>query len=126
MARVILADDEPTHLELVTAILERAGHEVVAVGDGKACLDLLAKDSFHLVVTDIFMPNLDGFQLMAAIRAHGNPVPVIGMTGGMNGRVAPFTNVMSRLGAYSILTKPFSADQLLAAVRSALNSSADS
>lgn len=120
MARIIVADDEPTHLELVSTILERAGHEVVAVAGGKACLHRLQEGGVDLVVTDVFMPSLDGFQLMAAIRDRGVALPVIGMTGGMRGHVTPFTDIMARLGACSVLTKPFSGEDLLAAVRSAM------
>ncbi|EME69560.1 CheY-like receiver [Paramagnetospirillum caucaseum] len=120
MARIIVADDEPTHLELVSTILERAGHEVVAVTDGKACLNRLQDGDIDLVVTDVFMPALDGFQLMAAIRDRNTHLPVIGMTGGMRGHVIPFTDIMARLGARSVLTKPFSREELLAAVQSAM------
>jgi CheY-like chemotaxis protein len=123
MARIIVVDDEPTHLDLVSTILERAGHEVLAVTDGKACLSLLAESHVDLVVTDVFMPHLDGFQLMAAIHNQGDPFPVIGMTGGMRGHVKPFTDIMDRLGAVAVLTKPFSSDELLAAVRSSLKPS---
>lgn len=120
MARIIVADDEPTHLELVSTMLERAGHDVVAVSDGNACLDRLADGDIDLVVTDVFMPNLDGFQLVSALRNQGARIPVIGMTGGMKGRITPFTDIMARLGACSVLTKPFSGEDLLAAVRSSL------
>ena len=118
MARIIVADDEPTHLELVATILERAGHEVVAVSTGHGCLHQLKADGVDLLVIDIFMPDLDGLQLMAAIRARGSRIPVIGMTGGMNGQVTPFLDIMLRLGACSVLTKPFSGDELLRAVQS--------
>jgi CheY-like chemotaxis protein len=120
MAKIIVADDEPTHLDMVATILERAGHEVVAVADGKACLNHLAQDDIDLVVTDIFMPDMDGFQLIAALRLRNNQIPVVGMTGGMRGRIAPFADILSRLGANSVLTKPFSSQELLEAVRSSL------
>ncbi|MDO8608637.1 MAG: response regulator [Phaeospirillum sp.] len=123
MARIIVVDDEPTHLDLVSTTLERAGHEVLAVTDGTICLSLLTEGQIDLVVTDVFMPHLDGFQLMAAIHNHGDPFPVIGMTGGMKGCVKPFTDILERLGAVAVLTKPFSSDELLSAVRSSLKPS---
>jgi CheY-like chemotaxis protein len=120
MARIVVLDDEPIHLELVATILERAGHEVIALPNGLACLDLLTRDRIDLVVTDIFMPGLNGLQLMAQIRARGVRIPVIGMTGGMTGQIRPFVDTMSRLGAASVLTKPFSGVELLRAIQSSM------
>ena len=125
MAKIIVVDDEPTHQELVATILERAGHDVVAVSNGADCLRLLEAESIDLVVADIFMPDLDGLQLLAVMRAHGSRVPVIGMTGGMRGVVAPFTDIMSRMGASSVLTKPFSGEELVRAAQSSLKNGPD-
>lgn len=121
MVKIIVADDEPTHLELVATILERAGHDVIAVASGYACLHQLRSDGVDLVVADIFMPDLDGLQMMALMRNNGTRIPVIAMTGGMKGQLSSFTDIMSRLGARSILTKPFSAHDLLSAVQSSVS-----
>lgn len=121
MVKIVVADDEPTHLDLVATILERAGYEVIAVTSGYACLHQLHSNGIDLVVADIFMPDLDGLQIMAAMRNNGTRIPVIAMTGGMKGQLSSFTDIMSRLGAHSILTKPFSADDLLRAVQSSFN-----
>jgi len=120
MAKIIVADDEPTHLDLVATILERAGHQVVAVTSGRDCLGQLSLGPVDLVISDIFMPGMDGFQLVAEISKRGLEVPVIGMTGGMRGHFEPFSDIMSRLGARLILAKPFSGEQLLQAVNQSL------
>ena len=120
MARIIIADDEPTHLEMVAAILQRAGHDVVAVSGGKACLRQIEGGGVDLVVTDIFMPDFDGFQLVTALRRNGRRIPVVAMTGGMMGLVQPYAEMMVRSGANAVLIKPFSSSDLLDAVRSSL------
>jgi len=125
MAKIIVVDDEPTHLDFVATILERAGHDVVAIGNGADCLERIEANAFDVMVADIFMPDLDGLRLLAAMRARGSRIPVIGMTGGMKGVVAPFADIMSRMGARSVLTKPFSGDELLRAVQASLTDGPD-
>lgn len=124
MAKIIVADDEPSHLDLVATILERAGHCVTAVASGRTCLDHLDAQPFDLVVSDIFMPGMDGIQLMTEIGRRGLSVPLIAMTGGMRGHFEPFSDIIARLGASSVLTKPFTADQLLSVVNRCLTAQA--
>lgn len=120
MAKIIVADDEPTHLDLVAAILERAGHDVVAVASGRACLDHLGQYAADLVISDVFMPGMDGFQLMAELTNRGIGIPLVAMTGGMRGHFEPFSAIMTRLGAQAVVTKPFTAEQLMDVVNRCL------
>lgn len=120
MAKIIVADDEPTHLDLVAAILERAGHDVVAVASGRACLDHLGQQPADLVISDVFMPGMDGFQLMAELTNRGIVIPLVAMTGGMRGHFEPFSAIMTRLGAQAVVTKPFTAEQLMDVVNRCL------
>lgn len=120
MAKIIVADDEPTHLDLVAAILERAGHDVVAVASGRACLDHLGQQPADLVISDVFMPGMDGFQLMAELSNRGIVIPLVAMTGGMRGHFEPFSAIMTRLGAQAVITKPFTAEQLMDVVNRCL------
>lgn len=116
MARIVIADDEPSHLDLVATILERAGHDVVTFGSGTSCLDYLNEQSADMVISDIYMPGMDGLQLMAELSRRGLAIPLVAMTGGMRGRFGPASDVVTRLGAYAVLTKPFTPAQLLDAV----------
>lgn len=120
MTRIIVADDEPLHLELIATILERAGYEVVTVENGAACLAQLGNGGINLIITDIFMPGMDGFQLASEANLWGYDIPMIAMTGGMRGHFEPFSGIMTRLGARTVLKKPFTAEQLLEAVRQSL------
>ena len=67
--RVLLADDDPAHLGLLTSLLEPLGFEVSAARDGATCLDLASASAPHLVVLDISMPDLTGWQIAERLRA---------------------------------------------------------
>lgn len=82
--RVLVADDNPVNLVLATRILENIGIEIVGVGDGAAVLDEVQKNSFDLILMDLQMPKLDGFEAAKAIReAEGTSsfrIPIIALT----------------------------------------------
>ena len=74
--RALLVDDDPTMLALLTALLKARGYAVAQAPDGQAALEKLALEPFDLVITDRVMPRMDGLDLVRALRARGDPVPV--------------------------------------------------
>jgi PAS domain S-box-containing protein len=82
--RVLLAEDSPTNQKLVISLLERWGHQVTVAKDGREAVAACAIGGFDLVLMDVEMPHLDGYQATAAIRAEescrGQHVPIIAMT----------------------------------------------
>jgi PAS domain S-box-containing protein len=82
--RVLLAEDNTINQTLVAHLLEREGHRVTVVGNGREVLDALERDAFDLILMDVQMPELDGFQATAAIRARERGgethIPIIAMT----------------------------------------------
>lgn len=82
--RVLLADDTRANQKLITAILEKRGHSVRSVSNGLEALDMLEHQEFDVVLMDVQMPVMDGFQATAAIRALAKPsraqLPIIAMT----------------------------------------------
>lgn len=80
--RILVADDSITTRQLERAILESAGHEVVAVSDGERAWEALLSGAFDLVVSDVEMPRLDGLGLLARVRAHPSTakLPVVLVT----------------------------------------------
>jgi CheY-like chemotaxis protein len=63
LMKILIADDNPTNLSLLQDVLEAEGHEVVAANDGSEALAVLAKETVDAVISDIFMPNMDGYRL---------------------------------------------------------------
>jgi CheY-like chemotaxis protein len=82
--RILLVEDNAVNQLLATRLLERRGHSVTVAGNGKEALVVLEKGSFDLVLMDVQMPEMDGFEATAAIREKekhfGNHLPVIAMT----------------------------------------------
>jgi PAS domain S-box-containing protein len=117
-ARVLLADDNADMRDYVRRLLEQQ-YDVVAVGDGQEALDSIGERLPDLVITDVMMPRLDGFGLLAAVRADSRTqsLPVI-MLSARAGEEARIEGVGA--GADDYLVKPFSARELLARVASHL------
>jgi signal transduction histidine kinase len=116
--RLLLADDNADMRDYLSRILGQR-YQIDAVGDGRDALECIHRDPPDLVLTDVMMPNLDGFGLLAAIRASARsrslPVILLSARAGEEARIEGL-----RAGADEYLVKPFSARELLARVDSQL------
>ncbi|MGI6609366.1 MAG: response regulator [Limnochordia bacterium] len=117
--RVLVVDDEPAILELVSFNLKKEGYDVVTAADGKSALEVFAAEKPDLVVLDLMIPEPDGYEVCKLIRAQ-SAVPVIMLTarGEEQDRVRGLD-----LGADDYVVKPFSPRELLARVRAVLRRS---
>ena len=113
---MLVADDDVELRELIAFTLSQAGYLVIKASDGSAAVRLFAEESPDLVVLDINMPGLSGFQACEAIRARSR-VPVMMLT--VRGEEEDLVRALG-LGADDYLTKPFSPRTLLARVRALL------
>ncbi len=68
MAKLLLVDDDPVLLMLLTRLLTRIGHEVIAVENAAACLEKAAAEHFDMIITDVMMPGMDGYELTRRLR----------------------------------------------------------
>lgn len=119
-ASIVVVDDEPAVRDTLRRMLERLGYAVVAVDTGKAALEACSTSPPDLLITDVLMPDFDGFELISAVRSGGSAIPVIAMSGGGSGSARHYLAMASRLGAVSVLEKPVTLDTLAGAVRDAL------
>ena len=78
---ILLVDDEEAYRELISRVLTKAGYEVLQAADGLQALSLLEESNVDLVISDILMPNLNGYGLVARLRAKWPTMPVILTTG---------------------------------------------
>lgn len=118
MAKIFVLDDSRSVLEMVVQMLKNAGHEVLSSSSGKELFKTLQQQPVDLVVTDIFMPDQDGLEVVFKTRRQYAGVKIIAMsfmTGPMN--MLPAAKL---LGAGAILQKPFTEEALLAAVAKVL------
>jgi len=120
MARLLLIDDDPSLLEVLTLAFEDAGHTVVTALDGAVGLQKLAGGGVELVVSDVNMPLVDGFALCKKLRQTGNAVPVILLTS----RDSDIDEALGLDGgADDYVSKPFSTRVLLSRVTALLRRS---
>ena len=114
--RVLVVEDDRTVRETARLLLERAGLRVCAVEDGKDAVDAVARERFDLVLLDVMLPSLDGFDVCRAIRRESQ-IPIVMLTARADS-VDVVTGL--ELGADDYVTKPFNGSELVARVRAAL------
>ena len=115
--RILVVDDEESIREVVATMLETQGYQCTAVGNGRAALEHLEKDSLDLVLSDMVMPEMDGLKLLEWLRGHDDDIPIIMVTA-MHDLATALEAI--RRGAYDYILKPFEKDQLFLSVRRAL------
>jgi DNA-binding response OmpR family regulator len=114
MTRILIAEDEARIVAFLEKGLRASGYTTVAVGTGPDALALARDDSFDLVLLDLGLPGMDGHQVLAALRARGETMPVIILTA----RSGPDDTVRGlQSGADDYVPKPFRFDELLARIR---------
>lgn len=116
---ILVVDDSGTMRSTVSLALATAGYRVSAAGDGLEALRMLSQQEYDLVLTDVLMPEMDGFLLMREIRRHHPHLPIVVMSGGGTFLTEDYCLRTARLfGASAVLPKPFEPQQLLAVVES--------
>lgn len=116
---IVVADDDPQLLRLVTRNLEMEGYEVIAASDGQQALDQIEAHMPDLTLLDLMMPKLDGFAVSQRVREFSAmPIIILTARGADQDKIRGF-----ELGADDYLTKPFSVAELLARVRAVLRRS---
>jgi two-component system, OmpR family, response regulator len=119
-ARLLVVEDEPTILELLSGSLRFAGFDVVTASSGSGALRAAAACRPDLILLDVMLPDGDGFEVVRTLRSSGPRVPVIFITA----RVAVPDRVTGlTIGGDDYVTKPFSLDEVLARIRAVLRRS---
>jgi len=114
---ILLVDDEPSIIQLARMYLEREGFRVSAVGEGQAALEAVASQRPALIVLDVMLPKLDGFEVCRQLRAKNDPVAILMLTA----RDEDIDKILGlELGADDYLTKPFNPRELVARVKAIL------
>jgi DNA-binding response OmpR family regulator len=114
MSRILIAEDEPRIAAFIDKGLRAAGFTATVVEDGRSALGLARSGEFDLLVLDVGLPQLDGFEVLRLLRAESEPIPVVILTArdSVGDMVAGLDG-----GADDYMSKPFRFEELLARVR---------
>ena len=120
MARILVVDDDPMVCEAIEVCLQHQGFEVTVANGGEAGLRALEPSAFDVMLVDIFMPHMRGFESIRIFHERAPATPLIAMSGYAFAEIEPpspdFHKMAHDLGATHCLRKPFSPKALLAAI----------
>lgn len=107
MPQILVIDDCIELTDMVVHLLKTAGYEATGVYDGKYGMKLLDQGQFDMIITDILMPDMDGIEIICAIRKKNKQVPIIAMSSGGKIGAATYLECALVLGAKYAFLKPF-------------------
>lgn len=120
MPRILVIDDDDLIRVMLTQMLEDAGYAVAVAQNGDEGIKLFREQPADLIITDIIMPEKEGWETIVELRRDYPRVKIIAISGG--GRIGPYSYLMvaKRFGAERVFTKPLKKEELLKAVRELL------
>lgn len=107
--KVLLVDDDPDTRQVVTMMIEKAGHVLITTGSGSAALSLLNREKVDVILLDIMMPEMDGLSILETIRTTSE-APVLMLTAISNAAIMEQSYL---LGANDYIVKPFTREKLI-------------
>ncbi len=122
---VLVVDDDPEHCAYMAEVLARRGCRVGMALNGRDAISRLEQEAFETVVTDVYMPDLDGIELVRALRERWPALKVVAVTGGGIGHPTGVRNFLKYLGVLAVLNKPFEPRELVQAVENPASDNAD-
>jgi two-component system, NtrC family, response regulator HydG len=115
--KILIVDDDEQILDMLGELLEEEGYTVAKALSGEAALGILDEGGYDLVISDVRMPGMDGFEVLKQVSARFSGVRVIMMTGYTEDY--DISDVLL-LGAYDYITKPFDGSRVILSVQNAL------
>src|SRR5215472_1065069 len=113
---IVVIEDHPEYLDYLATLLRRAGYAVFPFAAASAAVEHLRHHRVSVVITDVFMPEMDGFEVLHEVRQLLPTLPIIAVSGDGPCQGPLFLDAMRHLGACAALEKPIDAAALLAAV----------
>lgn len=114
--KILIVDDDPGVLYILRFILKRRGYEVISAEDGSACLEKVEKEKPDMVILDLMMPGMDGWEVCREIKRENPSLPVTICS--VLGNEGDIEKSLKYAGADEHITKPFSFSKILDTVRS--------
>ena len=121
MAIILVVDDEESLRMFLRGILEDAGHLVFEASDGKECLKSVRTIIPDILMLDVFMPEMDGFETVSALREKNQQLKIIAMSGGGSMGSLDVLKIIKLLGANTSISKPFTAQHVVEVINTVLS-----
>src|SRR5208337_109339 len=118
MTRILVIDDSSFQRRIVTGILEEAGYDLSIAENGRDALSLAQKEAPDLLITDLLMPDFDGFYLLREARSHDLGIPILVLTSDIQDTTR---EQCLALGGSGVVNKPVKKEIILSAVMHALS-----
>ena len=116
MAKILVVEDDFAMRRATCRILGDAGHAVIGLENGAAAIEHVKRDAPDLLITDIFMPEVEGLETIRRVHALRPALPIIAISGFALEGGGDYLKIAERLGAAASLKKPFRSAELLAVV----------
>lgn len=117
MQRILIIEDDEFVQQMLKQTFERAGYEVATASNGRIGLDLYQSTSFHVVITDLIMPDMEGIETITHLRKKNPDVKIVAISGGGRNNPQGYLFLAEKLGAARTFTKPVDREELLTAVK---------
>ncbi len=125
IAKILLIDDDDIVTQTLAMILRTDGHIVTTASNGPDALKIFSENTFDLIITDLFMPQMSGWDIIRRIRLVSTDIPVIVLTGSIEAITTSPSHSFDELGVVDLLMKPVRMADLLARVQSVVGRMSD-
>ncbi|HBE20613.1 MAG TPA: response regulator [Cyanobacteria bacterium UBA11149] len=119
MALILITDDAAFSRRMIRKAVQEGGHEAIEAANGNECLEIVASNPPDCIITDLLMPELDGFGVLKALRDCGSKIPTIVLSADIQDSAR---QQCLELGAFMMLKKPPKAPEIIEAIQKALSS----
>ena len=125
MPTILLVDDDDDALVPLSSLLEEEGHTVLLARDGQQGMEVIEDHRVDAAIVDIFLPNMDGLEMIRAVKKAHPEIPILAVSGGGTLDI-DFLDMATKLGANHVMHKPFRLRDFLVLLKDMLNAENDS
>ena len=119
---ILIIDDDSVFRKMLNLMLNKAGYQVLEASNGREGLELYKKEHVDLVVTDVFMPEMEGIETTMELKEINPDVKIIAISGGGSHGNFEYLSHLKNFGVHKIFTKPFASKAFLSAVKELIES----
>ncbi|MGR3179554.1 MAG: response regulator [Candidatus Anammoxibacter sp.] len=122
MKKIVIVDDDVELRTTLIMVLGKAGYDVSGLEDGSVLNGFLQNQPVDLIITDLFMPDKDGFEIIMDCRKNFKDIKIVAMTGGHDRITTDFLKPAKFMGANHTIKKPFDCEEIVDIVKSLIGS----